>query len=100
MAPQPPCALRVTGGTGPSAALGLLAVTQAMPSESRLAPGPVALVTRLAPLLGQAPREGLAQRRSWERELGTRPTPRRGSDAPYYQAYRFLLEADRCSQSC
>jgi len=43
-------------GTGPSASLGLLDVTQAMPSESRLASGPVALVTRLAPLLGQAPK--------------------------------------------
>jgi hypothetical protein len=38
-------------GTGPSAALGLLDVAYAMSSESRLAPGPVALVTRLAPLV-------------------------------------------------
>jgi hypothetical protein len=56
MTPQPPCALRVTHGTGPSAALELLAVAQAMPSESRLAPGPVARVTRLAPLVQRLPR--------------------------------------------
>ena len=55
---QPPCALRVTGGVGPSAVLSRLADGPASPSARRLASGPTAPITRAFRFPRQAPRAG------------------------------------------
>ena len=57
MRPQSPCALRVTGGAGPSAALPLLDDG----AHRRRRGAPAAPVTRPSPLLRQAPSEAPPQ---------------------------------------
>jgi hypothetical protein len=74
--PQEPATWQAArlSGTGPSASLGLLDVALAMPSEPRLPSGPVALVTRLAPLL-QHPFNGPDTRSLQEMMQRSQPIP-------------------------
>ncbi len=59
---QPPCALRVTGSTGPFSLLERRAVAAARPSALRLEPSPVVPAARLPPFLARVPQARLPPR--------------------------------------